>query len=283
MAGHPVADRVTEPPMDRMSDQAPAAGRIQTEDALLHVEVDGAGRPITVLAHGLTNSCQELAMLTPMVPGTKIRFCFRGHGHSSSPERGYRFADFARDVAAVADAYDATVGFGTSLGAGAIAHLVAETPDRFEKLVFLLPAGLDLPFQYKERMLRTARLVDGKTVDEAIEAVLNDPDRAANYLQYPWLRDFDREMLRHLNPTGVPRAIREIIEDWPLRDRNDMKRVTAPTLLICRRGDPIHPAIVGEILIDIMPNAELIMFEDGNEMYQAIPQIVARVAHFVAS
>jgi hypothetical protein len=32
-----------------------------------------------------------------------------------------------------------------------------------------------------------------------------------------------------------------------------------------------------------MPNAELIMFEDGNEMYQAIPQIVARVAQFMAS
>jgi pimeloyl-ACP methyl ester carboxylesterase len=255
---------------------------VRTEDAVLHVEIDGEGEPVTVLAHGLTNSCRELAMLTPMVPGTKVRFCFRGHGHSSSPERGYRFADFARDVAAVADAYEATVAFGTSLGAGAIAHLVVDDPDRFEKLVFLLPAGLDLPFEHKGRLLRTAGLVEGKSVEEAIEAVLGDPERVSGYLQYPWLREFDREMLSHLNPIGVPRAIREIIEDWPLRDRQDMRKVTAPTLLICRRGDPIHPAIVGEILVEIMPNVELVMFEDGVEMYQAIPQLVGKVARFVA-
>src|SRR5439155_18109898 len=100
----------------------------------------------------------------PVVPGTKVRFCFRGHGHSSSPATGYRFADFARDVDAVADAYGAQVAVGTSLGAGAIAHVVAEAPDRFRKLIFLLPAGLDLPFQYRDRMLRTAGLVEGKTL-----------------------------------------------------------------------------------------------------------------------
>src|SRR5439155_16455930 len=101
-----------------------------TEDATLHIEVDGEGEPVTILAHGLTSSCRELASLTPLVPGTKVRFCFRGHGHSSSPEAGYRFADFARDVEAVADAYGADVAFGTSLGAGAIAHLVAANPGR---------------------------------------------------------------------------------------------------------------------------------------------------------
>ena len=62
--------------------------QIVTEDVRLHVEVDGDGDPVTVLAHGLTNSCSELARLTPLVPGTKVRFCFRGHGHSSSPEHG---------------------------------------------------------------------------------------------------------------------------------------------------------------------------------------------------
>src|SRR5690349_13707949 len=148
---------------------------IVTEDAVIHVEVDGEGDPVSVLAHGLTNSCRELSMLTPLVPGTKVRFCFRGHGHSSAPETGYRFADFARDLEAVADAYGAEVAIGTSLGAGAIANLVARKPDRFRKLVFLLPAGLDLPFQYKDRMLRTAALMDGRSLEAAIEAIMSDP------------------------------------------------------------------------------------------------------------
>lgn len=257
---------------------------VRTEDALLHVEVEGEGEPVSVLAHGLTSSCLELAQLTPFVPGTKIRFCFRGHGHSSSPDRGYRFADFARDVLAVADAYGADVAFGTSLGAGAIGHLVAyHDPDRFKKLVFLLPAGLDRPFRNKERLLRMAALVDGKSREEAVQAVLSDPARLANYGDLPWLREFDERLLQGLNPVGVPRAIREVIEDWPLRDREDARRVTAPTLLICREGDEIHPAIVGRILAEIMPNAELMMFRDAATMYEAIPSIVAKVSDFLRS
>jgi 3-oxoadipate enol-lactonase len=254
---------------------------IVTEDVTLHVEVDGEGEPVTVLGHGLTNSCRELAMLTPLVPGTKVRFCFRGHGHSSSPEHGYKFADFGRDLLAVADAYHATIAFGTSLGAGALANVVARDPSRFEKLVFLLPAGLDIPFQYRDRLLKTANLVDGKSTEEAIELLLSDPERLQGYLDYPWLRDLDREMLHDFNPVGVPRAIREVVDDWPLEDREDMRKVEAPTLIICREGDVIHPVVVGQVLAEIMPNAELIVFEDGQQMYQAIPEIVTRVRDFL--
>lgn len=257
--------------------------QIVTEDAVLHVEVDGEGEPVSVLAHGLTNSCTELAALTPLVPGTKVRFCFRGHGHSSCPETGYRFVDFARDLDAVAGAYGADIAFGTSLGAGAICSLVADRPDRFRKLILLLPAGLDVQFRYRDRMLRTAQLIEGKSREEAIEALLSDPERVANYLKTPWLRDFDLQLMQNINPVGVPRAIREVTLDWPLRDREDMRKVTAPTLLICREGDDIHPAIVGRILAEIMPNAELLVFDDGEGMYRSIPQIVARVAEFILS
>jgi pimeloyl-ACP methyl ester carboxylesterase len=256
-------------------------GQIVTKDATLHVEVDGDGGPVSILAHGLMSSCRELAALTPLVPGTKVRFCFRGHGHSSSPERGYRFADFARDLSAVADAYGPGIAFGTSLGAGAIGNLLTKQPDRFEKLILLLPAGLDRPFEYKHRLLHTAGLMDGKSTEEAFEAITADPGRIQGYLDYPWLRDFDRQRLQELNTVGVPRAIREVIEDWPLEDREQMRMVTAPTLLICREGDDIHPAEVGRILADVMPNAELMLFPDGASMYQAIPEIVARVREFV--
>src|SRR5438309_3940918 len=164
---------------------------VELDDARLHVEVDGEGEPVTVLAHGLTNTCRELARLTPLVPGTKIRFCFRGHGHSTSPAAGYGFDDFARDVDAVASAFGATRALGTSLGAGAICRLLATRPDRFERLVFLLPAGLDRPFREKDRLLRTAELLDTKPREEAIDAILSDPERIRVYERSPAMRQLD--------------------------------------------------------------------------------------------
>jgi 3-oxoadipate enol-lactonase len=254
---------------------------VRTEDAVLHVEVDGEGEPVTILAHGLGNSCRELARITPFLPGTKVRFDFRGHGHSSAPDRGYSFGDFARDLEAVADEYDSEIGCGTSLGAGAICRVLTTNPDRFRKLIFLLPAGLDRTFAYKERFLRTAALMEGKTLEEAIEAILEDRGRGGSYERMPWLKELDLETLRHLNPIGVPRAIREVIEDSPMQDREQMRAVTAPALLICREGDPIHPAEVGRVLAEVMPNAELMMYRDGGQMFSALPEILARVRDFL--
>ncbi len=61
---------------------------ITTDDTTLHVEIDGEGEPVTVFAHGLTNSCRELAAFTPFLAGTKFRLDFRGHGRSGIPPTG---------------------------------------------------------------------------------------------------------------------------------------------------------------------------------------------------
>lgn len=255
---------------------------VVTEDAELHVEVDGEGAPVAVLAHGLTNNCRELAAFTPFVPGTKVRFCFRGHGHSSAPATGYRFADLARDVDAVARAYGATCAVGTSMGAGAISNLLCREPDRFERLVFLLPAGLDVPFQHKDRFLETAAAIEGKTPEELLRVIVDDPARLGRYLETPWRRAVDEALWEHLHPEGLARAIREVIEDVPVPDRELLRRVTAPTLLICVEGDPIHPAELGRILADLMPNAELLLFPDDGALFGAIPELVGEVSAFLA-
>jgi len=239
------------------------------------------GEPVTVLAHGLTNSCRELAPFTPLVGGKKIRFCFRGHGHSSAPPRGYRFEDFANDLDAVASAYDATCAVGTSLGAGAICNLLTRRPDRFERMAFLLLAGLDQPFAHKARYLHTAELLDGKTTEEAVEAILSDPERVAQYLQTPWRMELDRAQWEHLHPDGLAQAIREVVNDWPVPDRELLRAVTAPVLLICMEGDVVHPAELGRILVELMPNAELVMFDGIDHLFAEIPMVVQRAAAFL--
>jgi 3-oxoadipate enol-lactonase len=253
-------------------------------DVRLHVEVDGEGDPVMVLAHGITYSCRELALLTPFVPGTKVRFCFRGHGHSSAPAAGYRFADFARDLRAVADTYGARAALGTSLGAGAVCHILQDEPGRFDRLVFLLPAGLDQQANHRDLILRTVDLIESAgSREEAVALIMSEPGRVENYARAPWQQEVDRQWLSELNLEGIPRAIREIVDDWPLRDRHEMAKVTAPTLIIGRRGDVIHPPEVAETLAEIMPNAELMMFEDGDELFASIPMIVERVVALLTS
>lgn len=256
--------------------------QVRTEDAVLHVEIDGQGEPVTVVAHGLTHNRNEIAAFTPLVPGTTVRFDFRGHGRSTAPARGYGFVDFARDLDAVARAYGATRAVGTSLGAGAIANLLCGTPDRFDRSVWLLPAGLDMPFPFKERYLAMARQLDGKTHDEMLEDIVSDPTRVAQYVRTPWKLEVDRLLWDHDHPEGVAKAIRGVIEDWPVPDRELLRRVTAPVLLVCIEGDEIHLVEIGRILHDLMPNSELLVYPSESALFQALPELVERVSSFLA-
>jgi 3-oxoadipate enol-lactonase len=256
---------------------------VVTDDVTLHVAVDGSGDPVTVFAHGLTNSCMELAAFTPFAPGTKVRFCFRGHGHSGTPPADrFGFADFARDLDAVARAYGATNAVGTSLGAGAITHLLGEQPDRFARVVFLLPAALDIPIGDHSMFDRTAELLETLPKDEAIETALRESGRAANYDVNPGLRDFDLLLWQDMNPVGVARAIRGVTRDVAIEDRERLRAVTAPALIIAREGDPIHPGDLGRVMADLMPNAELVMLGSEEELMESIPALVQRVSAFLA-
>ncbi|HXJ66170.1 MAG TPA: alpha/beta hydrolase [Actinomycetota bacterium] len=251
----------------------------------LHVEVDGEGVPVTIFAHGLTNSCRELAMLTPLIEGTKIRFDFRGHGHSGAPDdpAAFTFADMAEDLEAVATAYGATRAIGTSMGAGAIGHILCDRPDRFERIVMLLPAGLDRPFRNPQRFLRYADALETLPKDEAIEAILDDPDRVAVYLASPWLRDVDKAQWEDLaDQVALGRAIRGIVTDFPIRDRELMRLVRTPVFLIAREGDAIHPASVARLLDELLPSSELVVLGDEAEMIAQLPMLVQRVREFLA-
>jgi 3-oxoadipate enol-lactonase len=253
-----------------------------TEDATLFYEIDGDGEPVTVLAHGLTNNRNELAAFMPLVPGTKVRFDFRGHGRSSAPATGYRFEDFARDVDAVAEAFGATVAVGTSLGAGAIGNLVCRRPDRFDRMVWLLPAGLDVPFPLAGRYHALAGDLEGKTAEEALAAVLNDPRRLAEYVETPWRVEIDKVLWQHQDPDGLARAIHGVVEDWPIPDRELLRKVEIPTQIVAIDGDEIHPAKLARILADLLPNAELIEFGSQQELFARIPELVARISSFIA-
>jgi pimeloyl-ACP methyl ester carboxylesterase len=85
-----------------------------------------------------------------------------------------------------------------------------------------------------------------------------------------------------LQPLGVARSIREVTRDVAIDDREMLRAVEAPTLVIAREGDAIHPAELARVLVGIMPNADLVMLGSEEELYAAIPRLVERVAAFLA-
>jgi len=253
--------------------------QLETDDATLYYEVEGDGDPVTVLAHGLTNTRDELAAFTPFVPGTKVRLDLRGHGRSSAPPAGhFRFEDFANDVDRVAAHVGATVAVGTSLGAGALGNLVCRVPDRFERMVWLLPAGLDIPFPLAGRYRELAGSFDGLTPEQMLERVVGSADT----FDAPWAWQLEQLLWQHEDPSGLARAIRGVVADFPIPDRELLRRVEIPTLVLTLAGDEIHPAALGEIFVDLMPNAELLAFESRQALFDDLPNVVARVSGFIA-
>ena len=256
---------------------------LRTDDATLHFEVEGSGKPVTVFAHGLTNSCMELAAFTPMAPGTKVRFCFRGHGHSSTPGPGaYRYADLARDLDAIASETGASQAVGTSLGAGALARLIAGQPDRFERVVFVLPSILEGSIGISPIVERTAELLETLPREQAIEAILRESGRARTYEVNPGLRAFDLVMWQDMNPVGVARAIREAVRDVAVPDLDALGRVVAPALVIAREGDPIHPASVARRLGEVLQDVDLVVLDSESDFLASIGMLVDRVSRHLA-
>jgi pimeloyl-ACP methyl ester carboxylesterase len=185
-------------------------------------------------------------------------------------------------VDAVASAFDATVAVGTSLGAGAIGNLVCRVPDRFERMVWLLPAGLDGPFSLAGRYHELAGDLEGKSSEEALDAMLSDPARVAEYIETPWRIEVDRVLWQHDDPDGLARAIHGVVDDWPIPDREMLRSVRIPTLIVCIEGDDIHLAEIGRIVAGLLPNAELIVYENQDELFAQVPALVARVSSFIA-
>jgi pimeloyl-ACP methyl ester carboxylesterase len=84
-----------------------------------------------------------------------------------------------------------------------------------------------------------------------------------------------------MNPVGVARAIREVTRDISISDREVLRKVEAPVLLICREDDSIHPAELGRILNDLLPNSELLTLGSEEELIASIPLLVERVRRFL--
>jgi 3-oxoadipate enol-lactonase len=240
---------------------------LQTPDTLVDYLVTGAGEPVTVFAHGLAGAIDETRPFGSGVRGSRAFLHFRGHGGSSSPETPWTYAALAAELTAVADHVHATRALGVSMGAGALLRAVADVPDRFDRLVLVLPATVDQPRRDPAvaRMRQMAAHVESGDV-EAVADLLRG-EQPADVRDRRDVVVWARRQARRLAGTAVSRALHDLPDQHPLDDRTTLKAVQSPALVIGQRGDEAHPASVARELAEALPHAGLVMFDTGGVLW----------------
>lgn len=256
---------------------------VEGPDCRLWVERFGDGVPISVWVHGLTGSIDEAVPLASRTPGTRVLMDLRGHGRSEAPPEsaGYDHPVLRRDLEAVADRVGATRAFGTSTGAGAIMNLLADRPDRFERVTLFLPASIDGP-NLAARVLFPPLAHDLETM--SLEELAERQATMENPLfdVRPYWRDLVRERTLRMNAVGIPRALRAYAAGRPpVADAAALARVTAPVLILAQEGDPVHDVTHARRLASIFPNAHLEVWPESLAMYDDVDAFARLIGEFM--
>ena len=243
--------------------------------------VTGAGDPVTVFAHGLGSSIPETRPLGSAVPGTKVFLHFRGHGGSATPAGRWTYADLAADLRAVADEMGAGQALGVSMGAAALTRLLADTPHRFDRLVFFLPAVIDR-LRGAQTLTRLAALADAVTSGDsaALEREVRRelPERIRDQ---PAAVDYVRQRAASLGADGVARALLATPGLVAVPDRATLRHVGAPALVIAAEGDPLHPVPVARELAEALPHADLHVYPEPAVLWTARADLRRRISTFL--
>ena len=246
----------------------PVRSLVDGPDGPVEYLTTGSGSPHTVFAHGLAGSIDTTRPFGSGVPGSRTFLHFRGHGASAAPDGSWTYAALAGDLAAVADHVVADRALGVSMGAGALCALLADRPDRFRRVVLMLPAVLDQPRSDAalERLVTMARLADDRDVDGVTGLLLLE--QPAEVRDDPAVQTWCRRQARTLVGTPAAGALRALPHAVPLGDRDVLRAVTAPVLVVAQEDDPTHPVWVARQLAGILPNARLEVLPPGGVLWR---------------
>lgn len=242
-----------------MSFVAGSAGR-------LWFETVGEGAPTSIWVHGLTGSLHDLRLIATHTAGTRVLMDLRGHGRSDAPDHGYDVRGYREDLETVAGHVGATRAFGISSGAAAIVDLLADSPERFERIALLIPTWGAPAADDAAGLRALADALEAVPLDALadLQALSDAPlFRARRY----W-RALIHERTLQMNAVGVPRAIRAYVDAPPSSpDLLAMGRVSAPVLILGHEGDPVHPAAAARTLGDAFSKAEVTIWKEPLGMY----------------
>jgi 3-oxoadipate enol-lactonase len=238
-------------------------------ELLLDGEIAGDGPPV-VLLHGLSATRRNV------VQGSRallrrgyrlIAYDARGHG-ASSPAPSYTYPDLIEDLEAVLaeQGIDRVALVGSSMGAATAMAFAMRHPDRAAAVVQVTPA-------YNGEA-RTGNVDDGAWdamasgleeggVDAFVD-VAQPGDAGEGWRQIA--REAVRQrMERHEHPLEVAKALRQTPRSAAWNGLEALAGVQTPVLIVASRDemDHLHPMAVAREYERLLPNAELVVEDEG--------------------
>lgn len=230
------------------------------EGIRLFYEDTGKGRPLLLL-HGLTSNHQ---MFYREIGYLKDKFRIiaidsRGHGKSDRPD-DFTLDDHIADTVALLDhlSLDSVYVLGISMGSYIAQGLAIRQPARVEKLILAATKSYGSQSSMAEMFDRYEEQLKGMSIAEKLamssQLIFHDQD-AVNDWQKRVAQN--SRMLTNDQQAAAAGALKNF--DF----RNDLKRITAETLVISGKYDGLNPPGKGRETAVLIPNADYMEFQDS--------------------
>lgn len=230
------------------------------EGIQLFYEDIGEGRPLLLL-HGLTSNHQ---MFYREIGYLKDKFRIialdsRGHGESDRPDE-FTLEDHIADAVALLDhlKLDSANVLGVSMGSYIAQGLAIKQPGRVEKLILAATKSYGDQASMAEMFDRYKEQLEGMSIADKLaisSQLIFHNQEAVNVWQKRVAKN--SRMLNNDQQSAASAALR----DFDFRD--DLKRITAKTLVISGKHDGLNPPEKGRETAVLIPNADYMEFQDS--------------------
>jgi pimeloyl-ACP methyl ester carboxylesterase len=232
--------------------------RIEVAGYRLHYVEAGSGPPV-VLLHGLGADTRTWRVAIPALAAAAHVYALDqlGFGQSDKPEISYRVQTLVDSLAGFLDALhlDRASIVGNSLGGWVAASFAASHPERVDRLVLVDAAGYGEPGQIVEDYLAGFDPAMAAQVQQFLSGMTPEERRAmeAGLAAY-----FARRSRGDGYAMGS--LIQSIVRgEDALGD--SVKKITAPTLVLWGRNDPVIPVHVADELAKDIPKARKVVLD----------------------
>jgi 3-oxoadipate enol-lactonase len=227
---------------------------IDIKGVRLNVEVCGEGFPL-VLVHGAGMSLDQWKLegfLDRLSTRNKIiAYDCRGHGLSEKPQ-GYTLEDHANDVLNLLDylGIARTNLLGHSMGSYIAQRVAIKEPSRIAKLLLIAPKSNGLTSSLEKILTENAELLSRLDMKEKLDFM-----DSLVVFQPQVLKKYPNLVRNSLTPEEQNAAY-AALRGFDFRE--DLKSVTAKTLVIAGRHDRLNPPDEGRVCAEAIPNARFV-------------------------